>query len=49
MDAVASLDVRHIILSGIDSQGVWLTRRAQPYPKDMCDAIAQQLFNHFSS
>lgn len=40
---------RHIILSGIDSQGVWLTRRAQPYPKDMCDAIAQQLFNHFSS
>ena len=38
---------RHIILSGTDSQGVWLTRRAQPYPKDMCDGIAQQLFSLF--
>ena len=31
---------RHIVLSGRDNSGVWLTRRAQPYPFDLCSQIS---------
>ena len=31
---------KHIILSGTDASGQWLTRVAQPYPHKMCQKIA---------
>ena len=31
---------KHIVLSGKDATGIWLTRRAQPYPFEMCRQIA---------
>lgn len=34
---------RHIILTGKDSNGVWMTRRAQPYPHKLCAMIADEL------
>lgn len=34
---------RHVILSGKDKSGVWLTRRAQPYPFALCEAVASVL------
>ena len=34
---------RHVALVGQDEHGVWLTRRAQPYPTAMCAKIAAQL------
>ena len=34
---------RHVALVGQDEHGVWLTRRAQPYPTAMCAEIAAQL------
>lgn len=34
---------RHIVLAGKDSNGVWWTRRAQPYPFQMCFEIANLL------
>lgn len=34
---------RHITLVGQDKRGVWLTRRAQPYPRQLCAAIAAAL------
>ncbi len=37
---------KHIILSGKDSLGQWMTRRAQPYPIRMCEAIALKLINN---
>ena len=36
---------RHIILSGKDSSGMWLTKRAQPYPPQLCMMIADVLAN----
>ena len=32
---------RHITLVGKGSDAVWLTRRAQPYPVKLCEAIAE--------
>ena len=37
---------KHIILSGKDSDGVWLTRRAQPYPYKLCWKIADALISN---
>lgn len=34
---------RHIILSGKDASGLWMTRVAQPYPHKMCVTIADLL------
>ena len=34
---------KHIILTGKDASGLWMTRRAQPYPLRLCAAIAQLL------
>jgi hypothetical protein len=34
---------RHIILSGRDHTGLWMTRRAQPYPFGLCHANANCL------
>ena len=31
---------KHIVLSGKDASGLWMTRVAQPYPYKMCAAIA---------
>ena len=31
----------HVQLCGQDAQGNWLTKLAQPYPRQMCDAIAK--------
>ena len=33
----------YVALVGQDEHGVWLTRRAQPYPTAMCAEIAAQL------
>lgn len=38
---------KHIILSGKDASGQWMTRRAQPYPNSMCEKIAIELNNSF--
>ena len=37
---------KHIVLTGKDSNGVWLTRRAQPYPYKLCWQIAQALLSN---
>ena len=34
---------KHIILCGKDAAGMWMTRRAQPYPQRMCQQIAEQV------
>lgn len=34
---------KHIILAGKDSSGLWMTRRAQPYPVRLCNRIASLL------
>lgn len=38
---------KHIILSGKDASGQWMTRRAQPYPNSMFEKIAIELHNSF--
>ena len=40
---------RHVSLTGKDSQGIWYTRRAQPYPNAMCFSVAKQLFHQCTS
>ena len=35
---------KHIVLSGKDKSGVWLTLRAQPYPFALCNQISSCLF-----
>ena len=37
---------KHIILTGKDATGLWMTRRAQPYPLRLCAAIATLLHDH---
>ena len=34
---------RHVILQGRDAQGVFLTLRAQPYPKPLCRDLAEAI------
>ena len=31
---------RHVVLQGVDSDGVVMTLRAQPYPLSLCAALA---------
>lgn len=37
---------KHIILTGKDSSGQWMTRRAQPYPLKLCQRIATLVAEH---
>lgn len=38
---------RHFCLTGKDASGMWLTLRAQPYPRALCEAIARQFAKHY--
>ena len=39
---------RHLILSGRDTSGTFLTHRAEPYPKPMCEHIADIVFEQLN-